>query len=416
MIDFQRFILGNGLRVLVHEDLATPLVAVNLLYDVGSRDENPERTGFAHLFEHLMFGGSKNAPDFDSPIQSAGGENNAFTNNDMTNFYATVPAENLETLLWLESDRMLALKVNKTALKTQRKVVVEEFKETTLNEPYGDVWHHLGDMTYKHHPYRWPVIGLIPQHVEDANLADVQDFYKRFYVPNNAILVIAGNFQKVGGTEGVQKMVEKWFGNVPKGDVPPRNLPQEPQQTAAVRRTIEAAVPLDALYLAFHVPARIDPDYYALDLMTDILAGGASSRFYQKLVKKDRIFTELDCYQTGYLDPGLVVIEGKPTEGVTLEAAETAIWAELAVLKSAPIADVELQKLKNRAESQQAFGDVGAANKAMNLAFYELIGDANLINTEIDRYNSVEIKDIQRVANDIFRLDNSTLLFYKAKK
>ena len=416
MIDFQRFILENGLRVLVHEDLATPLVAVNLLYDVGSRDENPERTGFAHLFEHLMFGGSKNAPDFDAPIQSAGGENNAFTNNDMTNFYATVPAENLETLLWLESDRMLALKVNKTALKTQRKVVVEEFKETTLNEPYGDVWHHLGDMTYKHHPYRWPVIGLIPQHVEDANLADVQDFYKRFYVPNNAILVIAGNFQKVGGTEGVQKMVEKWFGNVPKGDVTTRRLPQEPQQTAAVRRTVEAAVPLDALYLAFHVPARIDSDYYALDLMTDILAGGASSRFYQKLVKKDRIFTELDCYQTGYLDPGLVVIEGKPTQGVSLETAEAAIWAELAVLQSAPIADIELQKLKNRAESQQAFGDVGAANKAMNLAFYELIGDANLINTEIDRHNSVEIKDIQRVANDIFRLDNSTLLFYKAKK
>ena len=416
MIDFQRFILENGLRVLVHEDLATPLVAVNLLYDVGSRDENPERTGFAHLFEHLMFGGSKNAPDFDAPIQSAGGENNAFTNNDMTNFYATVPAENLETLLWLESDRMLALKVNKTALKTQRKIVVEEFKETTLNEPYGDVWHHLGDMTYKHHPYRWPVIGLIPQHVEDANLADVQDFYKRFYVPNNAILVIAGNFQKVGGTEGVQKMVEKWFGNVPKGDIPPRNLPQEPQQTAAVRRTIEAAVPLDALYLAFHVPARIDADYYALDLMVDILASGASSRFYQKLVKKDRIFTELDCYQTGYLDPGLIVIEGKPAEGVTLEAAEAAIWAELAVLKSEPIADIELQKLKNRAESQQAFGDVGAANKAMNLAFYELIGDANLINSEIDRYNSVEIKDIQRVANDIFKTDNSTLLFYKAKK
>ena len=416
MIDFQRFILNNGLRVLVHEDLATPLVAVNLLYDVGSRDENPERTGFAHLFEHLMFGGSKNAPDFDAPIQSAGGENNAFTNNDMTNFYATVPAENLETLLWLESDRMLALKVNKTALKTQRKVVVEEFKETTLNEPYGDVWHHLGDMTYKVHPYRWPVIGLVPQHVEDATLADVQDFYKRFYVPNNAILVISGNFQKVGGTEGVQRMVEKWFDNVPKGDITTRRLPQEPPQTAAVRRTVEAAVPLDALYLAFHAPARIDPDYYALDLMTDILASGASSRFYQKLVKKDRIFTELDCYQTGYLDPGLIVIEGKPTEGVTLEAAEAAIWAELAVLKSEPIADVELQKLKNRAESQQVFGDVGAANKAMNLAFYELIGDANLINTEIDRYNSVEIKDIQRVANDIFRTDNSTLLFYKAKK
>lgn len=416
MIDFKRFILDNELRVLIHEDLSTPLVAVNLLYDVGSRDENPERTGFAHLFEHLMFGGSKNAPDFDAPIQSAGGENNAFTNNDMTNFYATVPAENLETLLWLESDRMLALKVNKRALNTQRKVVVEEFKETTLNEPYGDVWHHLGDMTYKKHPYRWPVIGLVPQHVEDATLEDVLDFYKRFYVPNNAILVISGNFQKVNGMDGVTRMVEKWFGGVPKGDVPPRNLPQEPEQTAPVRRTVEAAVPLDALYLAFHAPARNDADYYALDLMTDILASGASSRFYQKLVKTDRIFSELDCYQTGYIDPGLVVIEGKPTEGVTLEQAEAAIWAELEVLKNAPIAPIELEKLKNRAESQQVFGDVGAANKAMNLAFYELIGDANLINTEIDRYNAVEIKDVQRVANQIFRLNNSTLLFYKAKK
>ena len=416
MIDFKRFILDNGLRVLIHEDLSTPLVAVNLLYDVGSRDENPERTGFAHLFEHLMFGGSKNAPDFDEPIQSAGGENNAFTNNDMTNFYATVPAENLETLLWLESDRMLALKVNKRALNTQRKVVVEEFKETTLNEPYGDVWHHLGDMTYKTHPYRWPVIGLVPKHVEDATLEDVLDFYKRFYVPNNAILVISGNFEKVNGTEGVTRMVEKWFGNVPKGDVPPRNLPQEPEQTAPLRRTVEAAVPLDALYLAFHAPARNDADYYALDLMTEILASGASSRFYQKLVKTDRIFSELDCYQTGYIDPGLIVIEGKPTEGVTLEQAEAAIWAELEVLKNEPIAPIELEKLKNRAESQQVFGDVGAANKAMNLAFYELIGDANLINTEIDRYNAVEIKDVQRVANQIFRLNNSTLLFYKAKK
>ncbi len=416
MIDFKRFTLDNGLRVLIHEDVSTPLVAVNLLYDVGSRDENPERTGFAHLFEHLMFGGSKNAPDFDAPIQSAGGDNNAFTNNDMTNFYATVPAENLETLLWLESDRMLALKVNKRALNTQRKVVVEEFKETTLNEPYGDVWHHLGDMTYKTHPYRWPVIGLVPQHVEDATLEDVLDFYKRFYVPNNAILVISGNFQKVNGIDGVTRMVEKWFSNVPKGDVPTRNLPQEPEQTAPVRRTVEAAVPLDALYLAFHAPARNDADYYALDLMTDILASGASSRFYQKLVKKDRIFSELDCYQTGYIDPGLIVIEGKPTEGVTLEQAEAAIWAELEVLKNEPIAPIELEKLKNRAESQQVFGDVGAANKAMNLAFYELIGDANLINTEIDRYNAVEIKDVQRVANQIFKLNNSTLLFYKAKK
>ena len=417
MIQYQKYTLENGLRLLIHEDNSTPLVAVNLLYDVGSRDESPEKTGFAHLFEHLMFGGSINAIDFDDPIQRAGGENNAFTNSDMTNFYATVPAENLETLLWLESDRMLALRINKRSLNVQRKVVVEEFKETTLNEPYGDVWHIIGDMVYKKHPYRWPVIGLTPQHIEDATLEDVKDFFNKFYVPNNAILTVAGNFSKIeGSTEGVKSLVEKWFGSVPSGDMPKRNLPEEPPQTAEIRRTVEANVPLDALYMLFRSPARTDPDYYALDLMTDVLASGSSSRFYRKILKDKRLCSEIDCSQTGNLDPGIVIIDGKPTEGVTLEQLEEAIWAELERIKNKPIDDLELQKLKNRVESQQTFGDVGALNKAMNLTFYELIGDSDLINTEIEYYQAVQVTDIQRVANNIFRKDNASILYYKSKK
>ena len=417
MIQYQKHTLENGLRILIHEDNSTPLVAVNLLYDVGSRDESPEKTGFAHLFEHLMFGGSKNAIDFDDPIQRAGGENNAFTNSDMTNFYATVPAENLETLLWLESDRMLALRINKRSLNVQRKVVVEEFKETTLNEPYGDVWHIIGEMVFKTHPYRWPVIGLTPQHIEDATLEDVKDFFKAFYVPNNAILTVAGNFSKIHqGTEGVKSLVEKWFGSVPAGNVPLRNLPQEPPQTAEIRRTVEANVPIDALYMLFRAPERVHPDFYALDLLTDVLANGTSSRLFRKLLKEKRLCSEIDCSQTGNLDPGIVIIDCKPTEGVTLEELEEAIWAELELIKNEPIDEVELQKLKNRVESQQTFGDVGALNKAMNLTFYELIGDSDLINTEIEHYQAVQVTDIQRVANDIFRKESSSILYYKAKK
>jgi zinc protease len=416
MIEFKRVVLENGLRVLVHEDNSTPVVAVNLLYDVGSRDENPERTGFAHLFEHLMFSGSKNAKEFDSFIQQAGGESNAFTNTDMTNFYATVPAENLETLLWLESDRMLALNINNKALNTQRKVVVEEFKETTLDEPYGDVWHHLSDMVYKKHPYRWPVIGLEPRHIEEATLTDVKDFYKKHYTPNNAIIVVTGNLEKAGNTEGVIRKVEKWFGEIPKGDVPSRNLPKEPQQKKTIRKIVEANVPVEALYIAFRSPDRFDKDYYATDLLTDILSSGSSSRFYRRLLKEKRLFSEIDCYLTGSIDPGIILIEGKNTEGVTLEAAEEAIWAELETLKHELVSETELQKLKNKIESQQAFGDAGALNKAMNLAYYELIGNANLINEEAKKYNVITVEDIQKAAQKMFRKENSSVLIYKPKK
>jgi zinc protease len=411
MIQFHRYTLPNGLKVILHEDKSTPIAAVNVLYNVGSRDENPKRTGFAHLFEHLMFAGSKNIPDFDSPIQRAGGENNAFTNYDITNFYETAPTQNLETLLWLESDRMLALSISSKSLEVQRKVVLEEFKETTLNEPYGDIWHHLGALAYKKHPYKWPPIGLKPKHVEDATLQDVKDFYFSHYRPNNAILSIAGNIE----VEATKALVEKWFGDIPMGNIPTRKMPKEPKQKAFQRKTIVANVPVDALYMVFHAPARMGADYYAVDLLTDILGGGASSRLYRRLLKEQRLFTEIDAYQTGNIDPSLVVIEGKPAEGITLEQAEAAIWAELDLMMAEKISDRELQKLKNRLESQQAFSDAGALNKAMNLGFCELLGDADLINTEIEAYNRIDAEGLLLAAKGVFRKENASVLFYKAK-
>jgi zinc protease len=411
MINFHRYTLENGLKVILHQDESTPIAAVNVLYNVGSRDENPKRTGFAHLFEHLMFAGSKHIPDFDSPIQRAGGENNAFTNYDITNFYETAPTQNLETLLWLESDRMLALNINKKSLEVQRKVVVEEFKETTLNEPYGDIWHHLGALAYKKHPYKWPPIGLKPKHVQDATLQDVKEFYQNHYRPNNAILSIAGNID----LDTTKDLVEKWFGNIPKGNIPHRALPQETPQKKLQRKTVEANVPIDALYMVFHSPARMEQDYYVVDLLTDILGGGASARLYRRLLKENRIFSEIDTYQTGNIDPSLVVIEGKPAEGISLEQAEEAIWKELDLIISEEVSERELQKLKNKLESQQAFSDAGALNKAMNLSFYELLGDANLINSEIDAYNKINAQDLIRVAKHIFRKENASILYYKKK-
>lgn len=412
MIEYYRFELNNGLKVLVHEDFSTPMAAVNVLYNVGARDESPERTGFAHLFEHLMFGGSANVPDFDDPIQRAGGDNNAFTNNDVTNFYDILPAQNIETALWLESDRMLNLNFDERVLEVQRKVVLEEYKETCLNQPYGDAWHHISDMAFKVHPYRWPTIGKIPQHVEEATLEDVKSFYYRYYRPNNAILAIAGPINK----KEVKRLVEKWFSDIPIGEIPERNLPQEPPQRVFQQRTNQAKVPVDALYLAFHTPSRADRDYYVADLLSDVLGNGQSSRLYRRLLKKRELFSNIDCYLTGSIDPGLLIIEGKPSEGVSLEDAKAAIWEELEKLKSELIPGNELQKLQNKIESTLAFSEMNVLNKAINLAFFELLGDADLINEEADLYRSVTCADIQRLSKKIFLKENCSELYYKAKK
>lgn len=412
VIAFSRFVLKNGLRVLIHEDDSTPMVAVNVLYNVGSKDESPDKTGFAHLFEHLMFGGSANIPNFDDPIQLAGGENNAFTNNDMTNFYDLLPAENLEVALWLESDRMLSLNFSKKVLEVQRKVVVEEFKETCLNEPYGDVWHHLSELAYQVHPYQWPTIGKIPKHVEDATLEDVKNFFFKYYRPNNAILVIAGNVK----TDKALELVEKWFGDIPPGEVSLRQLPAEPKQTVFHDRVTEGKVPVDSLYLAFHACSRMDKDFYVVDLLSDVLGNGSSSRLFRRLLKEQRLFSHIDCYITASIDPGLLIIEGKPSEGVSLETAEAAIWKELAQLKEESISGRELEKLVNKSESALVFSEVSVLNKAINLAFFELIGDAAMINREVELYQAVTVEDIKRVANEVFTPENCSRLIYKATK
>jgi len=412
LIEFSRFELANGLRVVVHEDKSTPMVAVNILYNVGARDESPDKTGFAHLFEHLMFGGSANIPNFDEPIQMAGGENNAFTNNDITNFYSILPAENVETAFWLESDRMLSLNFSKESLEVQRKVVLEEFKETCLNQPYGDVWHHLSDMAYKVHPYQWPTIGKVPKHVEDATLEDVKNFFYKYYRPNNAILVISGNTT----TEAIKALAEKWFGQIPKGEVITKNIPQEPKQQQLVQRTKYAKVPIDSLYLAFHISGRGNKDYYATDLLSDVLSNGASARLYRRLLKEKRLFSQIDAYVTGNIDPGLLIIEGKPVEGVSLAQAKMVIWEELEALKKDLIPEKELLKYKNKVESTLVFSEISILNKAINLAFFELLGDIDLINREKEIYQEITVADIQRLAQTIFVVENCSELHYKAEK
>ena len=408
MVSFTRTILPNGLRVLIHEDKSTPLVAVNVTYYVGSRDESAEKTGFAHLFEHLMFAGSKNAPDFDDPLQHAGGENNAFTTNDYTTFYEVLPAENLETALWLESDRMLALSISKKALEVQRKVVVEEFKETCLNEPYGDSWHHLSEMMFQKHPYRWPVIGLVPEHVENATIEDVRSFYKSWYSPSNAVLSIAGNVTP----DVAAALAEKWFANIPAGKVPSRNIEPEPVQQQPVHRELKAKVPVPAIFIAFRTPARLHPDFYAVDLISDVLAQGHSSRLYRRLLKERKLFSQIDAYITANVDPGLLVVEGRPTDGVSIEAAVAAIWEELNLLKAEAIETRELEKIQHKFESTVVFSETSAINKAQNLAFYELLDRAELMNEEVGIYLNVSPADIHRCAKELFRADNSATLVY----
>lgn len=411
MIHFHRFSLANGLRVIVHEDPTTPMAVVNVLYDVGARDERPEKTGFAHLFEHLMFGGSLHIPDYDEPLQRAGGENNAYTTNDLTNYYIQLPAQNLETAFWLESDRMLSLAFSKKSLEVQRKVVTEEFREHYLNKPYGDVWKRLREMCYTTHPYRWMTIGREISHIEHATLQDVKHFFFEHYTPANAILVVGG---PVKAAE-IEKLAEKWFGEIPSGTKYTRNLPAEPEQTAARKEEVTAQVPLDALYKCYPMVSRMDPRYYAADLITDVLSGGSSSRLYQKLVKEKQLFSSLDCYHLGSLDPGLLTVEGKLVKGVRMEDADRAVEEELELIRRETVADTEVVKVKNRVESLIAFEDMSLLNRCSNLAFYELLGDAGLMNREMDRYDRVSAEEMQQLAAQLFSPDRSNTLYYYAR-
>lgn len=410
MIQVNRYTLANGLRIVHNEDDSTQMVALNLLYDVGARDEDPSHTGFAHLFEHLMFGGSLHIPDYDTPVQNAGGENNAWTNNDITNYYITLPHQNVETGFWLESDRMLSLDFSPKSLEVQRQVVIEEFKQRNLNQPYGDASHLLRELAYESHPYRWPTIGKEIAHIAQATLEEVKDFFFRFYAPNNAILAVTGH---ISFAETI-RLAEKWFGPIPARNISPRQLPAEKPQTAVRRKTVERKVPVDAIYMAFHMSNRMHPDYYVYDMITDILSNGRSSRFIQSLVQEQKLFTSIDAYISGSLDEGLLHVTGKPVEGVSLEQAEEAIWKELEKMKTVPVSEHELEKVKNRYESEQIFNNINYLNVATNLAFFELTGKAEDINEEVGKYRAVTAEQIQATSARCFVPENCSILYYKA--
>ncbi|GGK83865.1 M16 family metallopeptidase [Rufibacter glacialis] len=410
MIQFKEFTLDNGLRCLVHEDTTTPLALLNVLYNVGSRDEDEQHTGFAHLFEHLMFSGSANVPNYDEPLQQAGGENNAFTSPDITNYYLTVPAQNIETGFWLESDRMLDLAFSENGLEVQRKVVVEEFKQNYLNQPYGDIWLKLRPLAYQKHPYQWATIGKEVSHIENAVMDDVRAFFKKHYSPANAILVVAGNIT----FERAQELTQKWFGPIPGGVKYERNLPVEPPQTQARFLEVEAEVPLTAIYKAYHMPARTSPDYYAADLLGDVLGRGDSSRLYNELVKEQKLFNSISAFPTGSMEPGLLVIQGKLNLGVDPHVANAAVEAIVEQIKAEHISEEELQKVKNQAETSIVFSEIELLNRALNLAVGKLMDNPNLVNEEGAMIQAVTSEDIHRQAQNILRPENCSTLFYKA--
>ena len=411
MISYKKKVLENGLTAIVHEDKSSPMIAVNILYKVGSKHEDPEHTGFAHLFEHLMFSGSKHVDSFDNYIQTAGGENNAFTNADLTNFYDVVPAENLETVLWLESDRMLNLTIDEKNLDVQRKVVVEEFKETCLNPPYGDVHHHLSDLCYKKHGYRWPTIGKDVSHIEKAKLEEVSYFFNKYYGPNNAIICLTGNIEHEHGFE----LIEKWFGDIPSRPTGEIADEQEPEQVEYRHKLAYGNAPIESLYLAFHTPNRVAKNFYACDLISDLLCNGRSSRFYSKLFKEQKIVSHIDCYLTGAVDTGLLMIEAKPADGYTIEQVKAEIWKELELIKSELVSEHELTKVKNKVENSIVFSEMSIVNKGINLCFFESIGDIELINSESQLYQQITSEEIQENAIRMFQEAKCSELIYKQK-
>ncbi|MEE4177131.1 MAG: pitrilysin family protein [Bacteroides sp.] len=412
MVGFERQVLKNGLRVIVHRDSSTPLAAVNVLYDVGARDENPDRTGFAHLFEHLMFEGSVNIPDFDTRLQDAGGENNAFTTNDLTNYYETLPAQNLETAFWLESDRMLSLAFSEEKLAVQKNVVIEEFRQSYLNQPYGDVWMLLRPLAYQRHPYMWPTIGKDITHIRDASMEDVKHFFKKFYHPGNAILTVSGNVEP----DDVFMLAEKWFGDIPPGEPYIRNLPQEPVQTKTRYLKAEREVPFDQIFMAFPCCGRAEEAFHATDLLSDLLSNGGSSRLVQHLVKGKRILSEVNAYLTGSLDPGLFIVTGKLHEETSMEEAKEALLAELEVLKHEPVGERELQKVKNKAESSHIYSESNALAKAINLAYYELLGDPGMLDHQPELYFLQDSLRLQETAQELFHPGKASVLEYYSMK
>ncbi len=411
MIDITRYTLDNGLNILVHKDKSTPIATVNLLYNIGSKHEDPHRTGFAHLFEHLMFEGSVNIPTYDTPLQNAGGENNAFTSSDITNYYLTLPIQNLDTAFWLESDRMLGLNLTQEKLDIQKNVVIEEYNQRYINQPYGDAMLIIKSLAYKEHPYKWPTIGKDISHIKNATLDEVENFFYRHYAPNNAILTVVGNIEPAE----VYELAKKWFGPIPKREIAQKEIPQEPEQKSPRAEKVQKEVPHNVLYKAYHMVSRNHPDFPASDLISDILSNGKSARLYQKLVKANPVFSNIDAYITGDIDPGLLLIHGAVSEGVTMEEAETALNNELAKLTDQTVEEEELQKVKNKFEAVHEFSKTSALHKAMNISFHELLGDAERINTETDKYRAVTPEEIKNVSKKILDKNNSSTLYYYKK-
>lgn len=411
MIKFDEFTLNNGLKVIVHPDNSTTMAAVNILYKVGSRDEDIQQTGFAHLFEHFMFEGSVNIPEFDTPLQNAGGENNAFTSSDITNYYDILPANNLETAFWLESDRMLSLAFAEESLNTQKNVVMEEFKEHYINQPYGDVWHKMCALAYKVHPYQWPVIGLNLQHIEQVQMQSAKNFFFKYYRPNNAVMVVGGNVK----TSTVEKLAQKWFGEIPSGEKIVRNIPQEPKQNEERILEVKAEVPVNAIYKAYKMGPRNHSGFYAADLLRDVLSNGDSSRLYQSLVKDKKLFSSISAYSTETIDDGLLMIEGKLSQNVSMDTADSAIQNALAEMVNEKIGAEELEKVKNKIEAYMKFGEVNVLNRVMNLAYFEMLGNAADVNREAEKYAAVTAEQLQQSAADIFRKENSNTIQYFSK-
>jgi predicted Zn-dependent peptidase len=408
MIKYKRFTLENGLKVLVHEDRSTPLVAMNILYDVGSRDEDPEMTGLAHLFEHLMFGGSKNIPDYDTPLQLVGGENNAYTNNDITNYYLTIPSENIETGFWLESDRMLELDFSQKNLDNQKNVVTEEFNQRYLNQPYGDAILKLRPLAYKVHPYRWPTIGMNIAHIQNVELEQVKSFFFSHYAPNNAILALTGNINY----DSAYELSQKWFGPIERRAIKPRNLPEEPVQTEERILNIERDVPSDALYKFWHIGPRNSNDFYTIDLITDLLAGGESGRLHTKLVREKKLFSEINAYMTADIDPGLIVVQGKLMNGIDLHQADNMVNEVISSLLNPKDMSEEMGKVKNKFESSTVFSRTSILNKAANLSFFELLGNPELINNEVDAFRNVTSQMVYNSVTSYFNPSNCSTLNY----
>ena len=411
MITYQKKILSNSLTVIANRDRASRMAAVNILYKVGARNENPTRTGLAHLFEHLMFRGTHNVPDFDTPVQMACGENNAFTNNDYTDFYITLPVDNIETALWLESDRMTGLNLSTEAVEIEKRVVVEEFRQRYLNQPYGDQNMILRDMVYTTHPYRWATIGISPDHIENASLEEIHDFYHRFYHPSNAILSVSADIEP----ERVFELAEKWFGSIEDVPYPIPAIAQEPQQTEARRKVVERDVPATTITIAFQMGDRLSRDFFLGDMTSDLLAGGDSARLYERLIKKKQLFASVNAYISGDVDRGMFVFTGQLHSTTTEAEAEAAIWEEIEDLKKCNITAYELEKVKNKFEANTLFGELNVMNKAMNLGYYEMIGDLALINREVEIYRSLSADDVADFSRRTFRPENSSTLIYRAK-